>query len=123
MEELIVKFNGNIADAVFALGGKTELITCDTAIVTLPDGSADMLAALPQTEYYEYAEDIAPVSVSRSALSASGISYANNTGLDGNGVIIGIADSGTDFTTSSVALIELTQYSASSFARSCTPRW
>lgn len=96
MEELIVKFNGNIADAVYALGGKTELITCDTAIVTLPDGSADMLAALSQTEYYEYAEDIAPVSVSRSALSASGISYANNTGLDGNGVIIGIADSGID---------------------------
>ena len=50
--ELIVKYQGSL-DAVRALGGVVEELIAGYAIITIPQGQVDALAAIPQIEYVE----------------------------------------------------------------------
>jgi len=98
-QEVIVKYNGDIASAAASLGGYTEILNANYAIVTLPLGQLIALYSLPQVEFIELPRTLTFV-LSRS-LSHACITYVQSeTGYDlrGDGVLVGIIDSGIDYT-------------------------
>ncbi len=97
LEEFIVKFSGDIEGAAAALGGYAGIIACNYAVLTLPDGGGRELYALPGVEYFEPADEISAVSAMHTGFANTGILPAQEKGLSGNGVIVGIIDSGIDY--------------------------
>lgn len=97
--EVIVKYSGDLLRVAAELGGAAELLTDNYAIVTLPLSQLLPLYAYPEVEYIELPTTLTFV-LSRS-LSHACITYVQSDwgfGLRGNGVLIGIIDSGIDYT-------------------------
>ena len=97
--EVIVKFTGDIARVAAELGGAAELLSNNFAILTIPLGQLIPLYAYPEVEYVELPTTLTFV-LSRS-LSHACITYVQSDfgfALRGNGVLIGIIDSGIDYT-------------------------
>lgn len=94
--ELIVKYQGSL-DAVRALGGVVEELIAGYAIITIPQGQVDALAAIPQIEYVEkpkrlFFQLIEP-------LTASCISQVQlrEPYLSGKNVLLAVIDTGIDY--------------------------
>ena len=98
--EIIVKFNGDIFAVSKELGALAEIIDCSYAILTIDELKINELYNFRQIEYFEPAKPIMPVSILRNEMSNAGITPVKDSGyrLSGKGVIIGIIDSGIDFT-------------------------
>ncbi len=97
--EVIVKFTGDIMQVAAAVNGMAELLSDNYAIVTLPLAQLIPLYSFPEIEYVELPKTLTFV-LSRS-LSHACITYVQSDfgfGLKGGGVLIGIIDSGIDYT-------------------------
>lgn len=120
--ELIVKYNGNLS-ALAAMGIGVEELLAGYAVLTVPEEFVDEVAGLPEIEYVEkpkrlfFAVDNLPMDeLSADRAFAGGISADYNSMeqakeascilpvtvrepyLNGEGVIVGIIDSGIDYT-------------------------
>ena len=120
--ELIVKYNGNLS-ALAAMGIGVEELLAGYAVLTVPEEFVDEVAGLPEIEYVEkpkrlfFAVDNLPMDeLSADRALAGGISADYNSMeqakeascilpvtvrepyLNGEGVIVGIIDSGIDYT-------------------------
>ncbi len=97
--EVIVKFTGDILRVAESVGGMAELLSDNYAILTLPLSQLLPLYSYPEVEFIELPKTLTFV-LSRS-LSHACITYVQSDfgfGLKGNGVLIGIIDSGIDYT-------------------------
>lgn len=98
-EEIIVKFNGDITAVCNILSAKVEILSCNYAIVTLPVGFVSDLSKYKEVEYIEFSKDIHYML--KEDLEYTGVTYVNHPSgyhLNGEGVAIGIIDSGIDYT-------------------------
>ena len=97
--ELIVKFSGDIIGIISSLGGFTEIIECNYAIVTIPINQVNNLYNYKEIEYFEASKNVTPNGTLHSEMGIAGIlpikSIERN--LNGKGVIVGIIDSGIDY--------------------------
>lgn len=98
--ELIVKFNGDIMKVSEELGAFAEIIDCNYAIVTIPVVQVEYLYNYEEVEYFEPSRNISPNSSLKIEMGHSGILPVKDVvyELNGKGVIVGIIDSGIDFT-------------------------
>ncbi|WP_330626141.1 S8 family peptidase [Vallitalea guaymasensis] len=97
--ELIVKYNGNIGDipAIIALTEDIEQLTMDYAIVTIKQENIDQFASFPEIEYVEKPSSLY-FNLDTSLRDACITSVQNVFPLlKGNGVLLGIIDSGIDY--------------------------
>ncbi len=99
VSEIVVKYTGNLAEAVAALGGSTEILSEDFAIVTIPTSQIDALYHLSETEYLEIPKHLyfMRFSSQKSACIYEDMTFGGGSiELDGSGTLIGIIDSGID---------------------------
>ncbi|MGL5315540.1 MAG: bifunctional germination protease/germinant receptor pseudoprotease CspBA, partial [Peptostreptococcaceae bacterium] len=96
--EVIVKYNGNIFRLEEELGVSVEVLGSNYAIIiSKTQENIDRLLTYPEIEYVEkpfilQSQDI-------QSFSSTGITnFKNKTGLTGSGTILGIIDSGIDYT-------------------------
>ncbi|MDD4772384.1 MAG: S8 family serine peptidase [Eubacteriales bacterium] len=97
--EVIVKYNGDIQRVGELTGALTEILSVNYAIMTLPLNRLLELYDYDEIEYIELPKYL--TYVLRYGLSSACISPVQNIaglGLRGQGVIIGIIDSGIDYT-------------------------
>ena len=105
--EVIVKYNGDIETVADELGIMVEILGDSFAILTMPSTRIPELHQYKEIEFIELPRSlslllqqgmrdacITPVHTQR----AAGMSGASDYGLRGNGVLIGIIDSGIDYT-------------------------
>lgn len=94
--ELIVKYSGSL-DALKALNVSVVYLLGNYAVLTVPEAVLDDVIAFPLIEYVEKPKQLF---FADSAGLASSCIYTGSeeNALTGNGVIIGIADSGIDYT-------------------------
>ena len=110
--ELIVKYNGNLS-ALAAMGIGIEELLAGYAVLTVPEALVDAVAEFPEIEYVEkpkrlfFAMDNA--SIYNAAIDGNSMEQAKEAScilpvtvrepyLDGEGVIVGVIDSGIDYT-------------------------
>lgn len=96
--EVIVKYNGDISRLETELGVSVEILSPTYAIITAdnPDKFENLLN-YTQIEYVE--EPFILETQDEQSFSSTGItSFKNRTGLTGRGTIIGLIDSGIDYT-------------------------
>jgi subtilisin family serine protease len=97
--ELIIKYNGQIKDIseIVSLTEDIEILTSNYAIVTIKQENIDEFASYSQIEYIEKPSSLY-FGLDKS-LRAACISQVQNDfpGLQGEGVILGIIDSGIDY--------------------------
>lgn len=98
--EVIVKFSGDIFSVSNALKGSAEIIDCNYAVLTLPPHSTDKLFSFDEVEFFEPAKNVSASPILYHEMGNTGIRPVRNGryNLKGRGVIIGIIDSGVDFT-------------------------
>lgn len=96
--ELIVKYNGDILKIEKELGVSVEVLSQGYAIITVK-GQEDIekLLLYPEIEYIER-PFILQAQDSQSFSSTGITSFKNTSGLTGKGTILGIIDSGIDYT-------------------------
>jgi subtilisin family serine protease len=96
MEELIVKYTGDLTAALASIPEATAtLLLGGYAIIRYPDGALQQILALPEVQYAQppvqlYFEDAGPASASCIT------TLTEETGLTGRGVLVAILDSGVD---------------------------
>lgn len=97
--EVIVKYNGNLPAVGAELGADIEILSPDYAIVTI---SLDRLAELynyPQVEYIELPKLLTfMLRDNLESACVTSVQSPTGQGLTGSGVIVGIIDSGIDYT-------------------------
>lgn len=99
LTEIIVKYTGDLQGAVAELGGSTEILSEDFAIVTIPTSQIDALYNLKQTEYLEIPKRLyfMRFSSQQSACIYDDMTFGDSEiQPDGSGTLIGIIDSGID---------------------------
>ncbi len=94
--EIIVKYSGDLAAEVSSIGGNTEILSENFAIVTIPTEQIEALYLLPSTEYLEIPKRLYFMRFSSQQSACLYDAVLEGRGLDGRGVIIGIIDSGID---------------------------
>jgi subtilisin family serine protease len=97
--EVIVKYNGDLRSIGTQLGADTELLSPDYAIVTLGIDRLPELYTFPQIEYIELPKTL--TFMLRDSLESTcipSVQRFGGLGLTGSGVIVGIIDSGIDYT-------------------------
>ncbi|MBN7774535.1 S8 family serine peptidase [Clostridium aminobutyricum] len=97
--EIIVKYNGDIERVGVELNAEVEILNENYAIITINVDNIASLQAQREVEYIELPKTL--VLFLRQSLSKACISSVQSPesfGLSGNGVIVGIIDSGIDFT-------------------------
>ncbi|TOY08624.1 peptidase S8 [Clostridioides difficile] len=96
--ELIVKYNGDILRLEEELGVSVEILNSSYAIITSSnEEDVNTLLTYPEIEFIEKPFILQTQDVQ--SFSSTGITgFKNRTGLTGKGTIIGIIDSGIDYT-------------------------
>ena len=105
--ELIVKYNGNLS-ALAAMGIGIEELLAGYAVLTVPEGLVDRIAELSEIEYVEKPKRLF-FAVDNIAMNGNSMEQAKEAScilpvtvrepyLDGTGVIVGVIDSGIDYT-------------------------
>ena len=96
--EVIVIYNGNISRLEQVLGVSVEIISPIYAIITSKDEkSIEELLSYPEIEYVE--KPFILQTQDEQSFSSTGINkFKNETKLTGKGTLIGIIDSGIDYT-------------------------
>ena len=97
--EVIVKYNGNLQEIGTQLGAYIEILSPDYAIITL---NIDQLADVynfPQIEYIELPKLLTfMLRDNLESACVTSVQSGTGLGLTGSGVIVGIIDSGIDYT-------------------------
>lgn len=97
--EIIIKYHGSLADIASQLNATAEQLNENYAILTLPPESFPKLFEMNQIEYFELPKNV--TYLLESELYASGIYSVQETqgfGLSGKDVLVGVVDSGIDYT-------------------------
>lgn len=95
--EVIIKYNGDINQAAGALGVEVEVLSESYAILTLNRTQLEQVRAHTEVEYIELPKTLS--FLLNRALSAACVNTVQQRyGLTGRGTIIGIIDSGIDYT-------------------------
>ena len=96
--EVIVKYNGDIMSLESELGVKVEILSPVYAIITAQNqNQIDNLLSYSQIEYVE--KPFILQTQDTQSFSSTGITnFKNTSGLTGKGTIIGLIDSGIDYT-------------------------
>lgn len=97
--EVIVKFHGDILEVGRQVGADIEILTSNYAIATLDVNQLPAFYGFPEVEYVELPKNL--TFFLQESLRISCITQVQSPasfGLTGNGVIVGIIDSGIDFT-------------------------
>ncbi|RDY26931.1 peptidase S8 [Romboutsia weinsteinii] len=96
--EVIVKYNGDILKLEEELGVDVEILSSGYAIITSStEENIDRLLDYPEIEYVEK-PFILEIQDTQSFSSTGITGFKNRTGLTGKGTIIGLIDSGIDYT-------------------------
>ncbi|MGI6751942.1 MAG: S8 family peptidase [Anaerovoracaceae bacterium] len=96
--EIIVKYNGNIMEIMDDIPVQIEILSENYAIFTLDISLIPSLYLFPQIEYLELPKILTPfLEASLSAACINAVQDPDDFGLLGNGVLIGIIDSGIDY--------------------------
>lgn len=97
--EVIVKYNGDLRNIGTQLGADIELLSPDYAIVTISIDRLSELYTFSQIEYIELPKTLTfMLRDSLESACISSVQRPGELGLTGKGVIIGIIDSGIDYT-------------------------
>lgn len=98
--EVIVKFSGDIFKVSAALNGTAEIIDCNYAVLTVPFYRTEELYGFEEVEFFELAKNVSASPILYHEMGNTGIRPVRNGrySLKGKGIIIGIIDSGLDFT-------------------------
>ena len=97
--EVIVKYNGDLAAVTTALNITAELLGDSFAILTLPPDLIPDLHQFKEIEFIELPKTLVLQQVMQDAcITQVQTERAGGFGLRGNGVIVGIIDSGIDYT-------------------------
>ena len=97
--EVIVKFHGDILEVGRQVGADIEILSSNYAIATLDVNQLPAFYGFPEVEYVEIPKNL--TFFLQESLRISCITQVQSPasfGLTGNGVIVGIIDSGIDFT-------------------------
>lgn len=102
MQTVIVRYEGALAQSVEREipGATTVELFNEYGVVTIPDGQLETLRALPEVEYIELPKRLYfDLEQGRrvSCLSSATLPDQNVEGLQGKGVLVGIIDSGIDY--------------------------
>lgn len=102
MQTVIVRYEGALAQSVEReiSGATTVELFNEYGVVTIPDGQLETLRALPEVEYIELPKRLyfdLEQGRSVSCLSSATLPDQNVEGLQGKGVLVGIIDSGIDY--------------------------
>ena len=105
MQTVIVRYEGALAQSVEREipGATTVELFNEYGVVTIPDGQLETLRALPEVEYIELPKRLYfDLEQGRrvSCLSSATLPDQNVEGLQGKGVLVGIIDSGIDYSLS-----------------------
>jgi len=98
MNEIIVKYNGDITRVATELGMKVEILNENYAIITLDLNDINNLISRPEVEYIERAKILTPTI--QESMRKSCIQPVHDTrgyNLTGEGVIVAVIDSGIDY--------------------------
>ena len=97
--EVIVKYNGSLANVETELDAEVEILSATYAIVTLPHEQLRALYSFPEIEYIELPKRLSLVLTD--GLRQSCIPPIHNPrggfGLSGTGVLVAVLDSGIDY--------------------------
>jgi len=99
MLEVIVKYHGNIAEVGAQLGAQVEILSAEYAIITINAGRVSELIRFNEVEYVELPKILTfylAESLSKACIPV--VQRETGLGLGGGGVIVGIIDSGIDYT-------------------------
>ena len=97
--EVIVKYNGDITTVTDALGITAEILGDSFAILTIPPERIAELHQFKEIEFIELPKSLALQTAMQDAcITPVQAERAGGYGLRGSGVIIGIIDSGIDYT-------------------------
>lgn len=95
--EVIVKYNGDIFSAGSSVGAETELLSGSYAILDIPEERIEALYSLPEVEDLELPKRLF-ISTGFQLTTSCISDVQRDYGLTGKGVIVGIVDSGVDYT-------------------------
>lgn len=95
MIEVIIKYNGDISSVIENLGGTVDILSEDFAIAEIPENTE--LYNYTEIEYAELPRQLTYQLEQSSRSSCFYEPYFENAELDGNGIVIGIIDSGIDY--------------------------
>ena len=99
--EVIVKYNGDIGRVAEALNIRAEILGDSFAILTMPSARVPELSQYKEIEFIEMPKSLSlslRQSMSDACITPVHTQRAGGYGLTGNGVLIGIIDSGIDYT-------------------------
>lgn len=97
--EVIVKYNGDLGKIESELGAEIERLGSGIAIVTLKDEQISDLLGYREIEYIELPKNLALMQDQNLRISCiSPVQHMQGGGLTGKGTLIGIMDSGIDYT-------------------------
>ena len=97
--EVIVKFHGDLLEVGRQVGADIEILTSNYAIATLDVTRLTEFYNLPEVEYVELPKNLTFFLQESLRISCiSQVQSPQSFGLTGNGVIVGIIDSGIDYT-------------------------
>lgn len=97
--EVIVKFHGDILEVGRQLGVDIELLTSNYAIASMDVAQLPAFYGFPEVEYVELPKNLTFFLQESLRISCiTQVQSPSGFGLTGNGVIVGIIDSGIDFT-------------------------
>jgi subtilisin family serine protease len=97
--EVIVKFHGDILEVGRQLGVDIEVLNANYAIATMDVAQLPAFYAFPQVEYVELPKNLTFFLQESLRISCiTQVQSPTSFGLTGSGVIVGIIDSGIDFT-------------------------
>lgn len=97
--EVIVKFHGDILEVGRQLGVDIELLTSNYAIASMDVTQLPAFYGFPEVEYVELPKNLTFFLQESLRISCiTQVQSPSGFGLTGNGVIVGIIDSGIDFT-------------------------
>ena len=97
--EIIAKFNGDLTQLAMDLSATVEILTCNYAVITLPYGNLDLIYNYSEIEYVELPKNLTYLLFENlHSVGVTSVKSRLNYGLTGEGVIVGIIDSGIDYT-------------------------
>lgn len=97
--EVIIKYNGNIFGVATEVDAEAEILSSSYAIFTMPVGSIEKLYDYDEVEYFELPKNVTFVlQQNLDACSIASVQDAPPFFLTGIGILVGIIDSGIDYT-------------------------